>query len=269
MASMTSTPAPALVPGELTPEVSEGLFRRNVLAGIVHAVQAVAILVLATDFALPVTTAILNDDPANALGGITSIQPELAFEIRTAWAVAAFSLLSALAHGLIAFPLRGRYEAYLAVGRNPYRWVEYSISSTIMVVVIAQLTSIFDLVALLGLAGCNVLMILFGELMERRNAGRTAQDTQWSAFWFGSLAGAVPWIAITIHLVIGDPPGFVYAIFVSLFAFFNVFALNQWAEFRRIGKFADPLHVERTYILLSFLAKSALAWQVFAGTLRP
>jgi hypothetical protein len=90
-------------------------------------------------------------------------------------------------------------------------------------------------------------------------------------FWLGSIAGAVPWIAIAIYFVSpgssANPPGFVYGIFFSLFAFFNVFALNMWLQYRRIGPWRDYLFGERIYILLSLTAKSALAWQVFFPTL--
>ena len=64
-----------------------------------------------------------------------------------------------------------------------------------------------------------------------------------------------------------QPPGFVNAIIVSLFAFFNVFAVVQWLKCRPAGRFADYLLGERAYIVLSSVAKSALAWQVSAGTL--
>jgi hypothetical protein len=45
------------------------------------------------------------------------------------------------------------------------------------------------------------------------------------------------------------------------------FALNQWLQYRAVGRWRDYLFAERLYILLSLTAKSALAWQVFAGTL--
>jgi hypothetical protein len=87
------------------------------------------------------------------------------------------------------------------------------------------------------------------------------------------LAGIVPWLVIAIYLLGaggegGDVPGFVYAIFVSLFLFFNVFAVNMVLQYRRFGPWRDYLFGERAYIVLSLFAKSALAWQVFAGTLR-
>jgi hypothetical protein len=43
----------------------------------------------------------------------------------------------------------------------------------------------------------------------------------------------------------------------------------MYLQYKRIGKWADYLYGERMYIWLSLIAKSLLAWQVFAGTLRP
>jgi hypothetical protein len=83
--------------------------------------------------------------------------------------------------------------------------------------------------------------------------------------------GIAPWLAVGVYLwspaSAAEAPGFVYAIFVSLFVFFNIFALNMWLQYRRIGRWTSYLFGERTYLLLSLVAKSALAWQVFAGTL--
>jgi hypothetical protein len=45
--------------------------------------------------------------------------------------------------------------------------------------------------------------------------------------------------------------------------------VNQWLQYRRIGPWKDYLYGERVYMILSLVAKSALAWQVFAGTLAP
>ncbi|MEO2105686.1 MAG: hypothetical protein ABGZ36_08610, partial [Actinomycetota bacterium] len=58
-------------------------------------------------------------------------------------------------------------------------------------------------------------------------------------------------------------------IFVSLFVFFNCFAVNQWLQYRQIGRWRDYLFGERVYVWLSITAKSVLAWQVFANTLIP
>ena len=54
-----------------------------------------------------------------------------------AWFIASFFLMSAIAHASAGWFLRGRYEAWLARGMNPLRWVEYAFSSTVMILAIA------------------------------------------------------------------------------------------------------------------------------------
>lgn len=252
---------------ELDPSgaVARRLRRDNVVAGIIHLAQAAAVLWLATDFALPVTASYLAGPP-----GTLPEDTQRLVDIPTGAAVAAFLGLSAVAHFLVTTVWWRKYVADLGRGINRARWVEYSLSSSLMIVLIAQLVGISDAAALIGLFGVNASMILFGWLQERYEQPRSGG---WLPFWFGCLAGVVPWLAITLYLVApesstgAEPPTFVYAIFVSLFLFFNIFALNQWLQYRGRGKWHDYLFGERIYILLSLTAKSALAWQVFSGTL--
>jgi hypothetical protein len=113
-------------------------------------------------------------------------------------------------------------------------------------------------------------MMLFGWLQEKYTS---PGNRYMLPFWFGCLAGAIPWLVITINLFSpkGPPeastPGFVYGIIISLFLLFNCFAIVQWKQYKAQGKWANYLHGEKAYIVLSLVAKSLLAWQVFAGTL--
>jgi hypothetical protein len=136
-----------------------------------------------------------------------------------------------------------------------------------MVVLIAGITGITDVAALAALFGVNAAMILFGWLMETTTPIRPARD--WTPFAFGCIAGVFPWAAVLVYLVGAgsDVPGFVYGIYVSLFVLFNCFAVNQWLQYRARGRWADYVHGERVYIWLSLVAKSLLAWQVFANVL--
>ena len=233
-----------------------------VLSGL-HAIQAVGILALATAFALPVTASFLAGPP-----GTPPAPPTTLFDIPVAWGVALFLLLSAGFHGVIALPRTfERYVAGLSHERNFFRWTEYSLSSTVMIVLIAMLTGISDIAALIGIAAANAAMILFGAVQERYES---PGGSLWP-FWLGSIVGIAPWIAIGVYLwspgSAAEPPAFVYVIFVSLFAFFNVFALNMWLQYRQVGRWRSYLFGEKAYMVLSLVAKSALAWQVFAGTL--
>lgn len=248
--------------------ISERTFARlrafNVAAGVLHAVQATVLLALSNDFALPVTGTFLEGPPGQA-----PLELSGWFTIRIGPAVAAFLYLSAIAHFVIASPgVVGWYRGQLARNRNYARWVEYSLSASLMIVLIAMLTGISDVAALLGLFGVNASMILFGWLQEKYEE---PGSRGWLPFIFGCIAGAVPWIAIGIYIFSpttdAQAPGFVIGIFVSLFAFFNVFALNQFLQYRQAGPWRNYLFGEAGYIVLSLTAKSALAWQVFFPTL--
>jgi hypothetical protein len=117
------------------------------------------------------------------------------------------------------------------------------------------------------------MMNLFGIMMEYDNQDR--EKVRWTSFIYGSIAGIIPWLAMAVSLygsaVINDaaPPNFVYAIIISLFLFFNSFAVNMYLQYKKVGPWKNYLFGERAYIVLSLVAKTALAWQIFAGTLAP
>jgi len=239
----------------------------NIVAGFAHLIQMILILVLANAFALPVTATYVAGPP-----GTPPSAPVTLFEIRTAYAIAIFFGLSALFHFIVAFPpFNARYDRGLTQGHNYFRWVEYSLSSSVMIVLIAQLLGIFDVGALVAIFGVNASMILFGWLQERfTKPGETL-----IAFWFGCIAGLVPWLIFLIFIIAPkspnpvEIPGFVWGIVISLFLLFNSFAIVQYLQYKPVGKWSNYLRGERAYIILSLTAKSALAWQIFAGTLVP
>lgn len=234
----------------------------NLALTLLHLAQAVTVFVLATDFAVTVTRSLPTGPP-----GSPPATPESLFELPVGAAVAAFLLLAAVDHLLAATVLRRTYDDDLRAGINRFRWVEYSFSATLMVILIALYTGISGISALIGIAGANVAMILFGWLQESANPpGRST--TTMKPFWFGCVAGATPWVAIAYNVVAAEQvPGFVIGIFVSLFVFFNSFALNQWLQYRQVGPWRSYAFGEKAYLALSLVAKSALAWQIFAGSL--
>ena len=222
-------------------------------------------LALTNNRSLPVTGAFGNGPPGVPAGPVVI---ERLFSYSIGWAAAGFLILSAIFHAIVASPSGFRiYERELAKKRNLFRWVEYSLSSSLMIVLIAGIVGISDVAALLAIFGTNASMILFGWLMETTNEKRARTD--WTPFVFGSFAGVMPWIAILIYIANakGDVPTFVYGIMVSIFVLFNCFAINQILQYRAKGRWADYRYGEGVYMVLSLVAKSALAWQIFANVL--
>ena len=234
----------------------------NLALTLLHLGQAATVLVLATDFDVTVTRSLPAGPPGTPPGA-----PEPLFDVPIGAAVAGFLALAALDHLLTATAFRRTYDDDLRAGINRFRWVEYSCSATLMVVLIALYTGIDGISALIGIAGANVAMILFGWLQESANPPGRSSVTM-KPFWFGCIAGAAPWVAIGYNLAAAEEvPGFVIGIFVSLFLFFNSFAVNQWLQYREVGRWRSYAFGEKAYLVLSLVAKSALAWQIFAGSL--
>lgn len=245
----------------------KSLRKLNLIAGGLHLASLLAILFLSTDVSLPVVATYMSDAPGT---GSFAAPIEL-FSLNIIYTVAAFMSLSAFFHFFVSSgPIFPKYVDGLKRHINIYRWVEYSLSSSIMIVIILQLNGVTDYIALIAIFGVNVSMILFGWLQERYSEPGSGDMLP---FWFGCIAGAVPWVAIFINMLSpsGPPettvPGFVIGIVISLFIFFNCFAIVQWKQYKAQGKWADYLHGERWYIILSLVAKSLLAWQVFVGAL--
>ena len=247
---------------------AQSLRKTNVLAGILHLGQMIAVLALSNDFALPITATYMSGPPGSSFA-----PPVVLFSTPVGLTVAIFLGLSALAHFIVASPqFFGRYSAGIAAQRNYFRWVEYAISSSVMIVLIAQVTGVADISAIISIFGVNASMILFGWLQEKyENPGSGG----WLPFIFGCIAGLVPWLVLLFYVFsIGgvsdtSAPAFVYGIVFTIFVFFNSFALVQWLQYKKVGKWSDYIRGERTYITLSLIAKSALAWQIFANTLIP
>lgn len=242
----------------------------NAMMGSFHLVQAIIVLILTNDFSLPVTTSFLNYPPGS--GPVP--EADTVFDLPIGPMVAVFLLLSALAHFTIASPgVFGWYRANLIKGINYARWCEYALSASVMIVIIGMLSGVYDMASLILLFTCTAVMNLMGLMMEVHN--QVTEKTNWTSFIIGCIAGIVPWVAIAIYFFgsisssDGDVPTFVYFILPTLFVFFFCFAVNMALQYKRVGPWRDYLFGEKVYVLLSLTAKSALAWQVFSGTLIP
>ncbi|NLK26627.1 MAG: heliorhodopsin HeR [Euryarchaeota archaeon] len=250
------------------------LRRFNAAMFILHLIQAIAILVITyliiqQDVSLPVRSYFLsNYDPVTQ---VVTESAQTLFEMPLAILVAGFLFFSAFDHLIIAGPLYKRYRAGLKEGHNYFRWYEYAFSSSLMIVVICMLVGIREISSLIAIFSITACMNLFGLLMEKIN--QRTEKVDWTAYIYGCFAGLIPWAAIAIYLfgagAEGNVPDFVYWIFLTIAIFYFSFAFNMFLQYKRVGRWKDYLFGERVYIILSLVAKTALAWQVWAGTLAP
>jgi hypothetical protein len=247
----------------------------NFTMGIFHFVQGLIMLIIALNvdkviaFKPQIWSYFLKFD-LSTMHLITN--PERIFELPFGIMVSLFLFISALFHFIISSKrYNTKYNEDLKNNINEFRWYEYALSSSLMIVLIAVLFGIYDIGALILIFGLNASMNLFGLLMEKIN--QYTKKTDWKAFVFGSIAGLIPWIVIIMYAFGNanptEVPWFVYAIFASYLVFFNLFPINMILQYKKIGKWSNYLYGERIYIILSLVAKSVLAWLVFFGVMQP
>ncbi len=247
----------------------------NWILAVLHAAQGVAVVLLANSSLFKVTTSYLTTDTLASTEQVPVLveAQRTLFDVNLAYIVAAFFFMSAIAHLVIATVYSKRYEANLKQGVNRARWYEYGISASTMMIAIAMLSGVSDLSTLILIFGATLVMNLLGLVMEVVNQGK--EKPNWLSFNVGTISGLLPWIVVGIYLVgatlygEGNIPTFVYYIYGSIFVFFSSFAVNMYLQYKKVGRWQDYLYGEKSYMVLSLVAKSALAWQVFAGALRP
>ena len=244
-------------------KTKKSLKRLNLIMAGVHAIQAGLILVLSTSFSLPVIGSYLK---LNQSSGNLEPSSKVLFNLSLPVLIAVFLLISSLAHLIIGTCYNKKYNRDLQNNINKTSVMMVAISMLVGIYNIVSLSLVFILVAVMNLTG--LIMELYNQKSEK------TEKPNWLSFKVGSLAGIAPWLAIAFTFWLSadsgsSPPTFVYWIFVSIFLFFNCFAVNMYLQYKKIGPWRNYISGEKVYIYLSLFAKSALAWQVFIGTLRP
>jgi hypothetical protein len=227
----------------------------NAWLAVAHLAQAAAVLLVADDLAVEVTAGV-------------GIGTEPLREVSIGAALAAYFLAAAVHHLLNATVLHARYQRDLQVGRNRVRWAEFAFSGPIFLVVLALYLGITGVITLVLMAAGTLLFVCCSWLQEELNPlGR--ESTTMVPFWSGVTAAVVPCTLVVAHVLgtsLVSASGVGLPILLSTMIFGSLFCLNQWLQYHQVGPWSDHLHGERTYLVLSVVAKSALAWQIVVGT---
>ena len=208
--------------------------------------------------------------------------------------VAGFSAICCLAHGTLLYlgenlPISSSWNYYnmiLVQKVNYIRWIEYSLSSGLMLVNIAALTQIRGFYDLLNIFIGTSITNYFGlwtELAEK--------SFKPYPFALGFIPFMIPWIQIYSKMnyissyfareikplieyknngteFAADIPLIFKVTTFSLFAIYFGFPVNMYLQYWIYGKENGYYRGEKNYLILSAFSKSFLSWMIFAGTLR-
>lgn len=212
------------------------------------------------------------------------------------WMIPLFTGLAALDHLLCClsaqfYPEQVKYWIFV-VGSNPMRWLEYSISASIMAVAISILSGVKDvhlwfLIFMMHAVGMFLGFVI--EIIPKEDPNKTVDnpntDTENEAdsreppisfltirkFLFGiaSVSIFTPWLVICcyfFHAVTtsaDNVPNFVYGAFLGTLLLFITFGVNSFCH--NIMGYYDFPYAEVVYVILSFTSKTFLAADVFGG----
>lgn len=257
-----------------TNTVLDSLRKWNLIAASLLLLQGVAILVISKSVTIPVHINFLakNELASQAQNTtvLTSAYRHL-FDLHVASLVAAFLLVSALIFGLVSTIKRSQYEAGLKAKINTWRWTQYAFTAGLMLLTVALLNGVYDLASLIMIFALVCGLHFLNYITESVSKDK---KTMWQAFTTLCGLGAIVWIAVGLYLkeavVYGNGlPVYVYWIDGTIFALTLALGLNKLMILKARGRWADYIFGERVFILLSTIGASALAWQVFFGSLRP
>lgn len=279
MAKQKTTIKPkAIIEQQIADEQFRKIRKWNLWAGLVLLAQALAIAIIGTGKIVPVTTSYLAIDPmASQPKGeqILAVATRHIFDVRIAWITALFLIIFAAVFFAAATVYRKRYEARLQAGMNDLRWFGLGLGGAVMVVVVALLSGLHELTGLFMLAASVVagsVAVLCAEEVARREQKKALLSHVICGV--GTLGLAVPLIVLAklaggAVLYDGVIPAYVWGILGSILGMFILGFLLAHFRIKRRGWMKDTVRAECLFMLLIFIAASALAWQIFVGTLQP
>ena len=201
-----------------------------------------------------------------------------------AWVLFAMCTLTAISHGLTILP--GIFDTYYSLGVagfNAFVWVEYSLTSTLMTLVLLMLTGVTELSSALPLAAFLGFTNLLGGLVpEYAQYSSTLRKptfhTTWLPFVISGPMSLMPWITILayfwVSVVVSDAavPLWLWFSFIGTFFQFNSFGFVFLAQ--RITETNGAKWVKRmpyvwmiAYAGLSLSSKMFLTWFFIGGVL--
>lgn len=195
--------------------------------------------------------------------------------------VVIYFIFTALFHTLYAtdFFGMGTYTKSIANMNNYTRWIEYSISSTIMTFLIAVICGMKSLDAVILILVMNIGVMLCGQISE-------AAITKPGGKSIAIIAVLIGWILLlgifailfkNFFMSLADAdsngfkvPTFVYFIIFPLFIWYALFGfVNLWWVLGKDHTIQKYLKIEKAYIILSFLSKLNLGIFIAYGLTRP
>ena len=220
--------------------------------------------------------------------------------IDIAWCIFGFFLLSFVFQMAAVYFWEKTAPCLLDYYTQPFRWLEYSISASLMAIIFALLNGIRETTFLYNMFMSFFTTMILGLIQElamsvfKRTQSPAAKEptsvvnARWMTVFLPHALGWVPFIGVVSVFITSfslavskspeSPPSWVYFLYSFQFVIMSLFAVVQLVEQLYIYK-APPtaegkttcrrlaLRAEFAYTTLSLVAKSVLCWVLFVNVL--
>lgn len=180
--------------------------------------------------------------------------------------IVAFFALTAFSHLIYSLNPGGIYLKAVKNGNNYLRWIEYSLSATIMIVVIALLSGVKNVNAYFILITSSIGMILTGQMFETSKGAN-----RWIPILIGFILLIGIWVVIikafneniNVAKSMGkEIPTWLFLVVYVLFFFYSLFGFVPIAQIVFGGNYR---RYEYFYLTLSLVSKVTLGLLVAIG----
>lgn len=178
-------------------------------------------------------------------------------------------LITALFH--LFYARNKDYNKEIEKGYNRYRWVEYSITSTIMIFILSIISGVKDFDAVLSLCALNAVLMSFGYFFEISILDQAKYTSLVIGFlilifiWFiifRNFAYRVDEVNNNTHEKV---PEWVYGVLIPMFVWWISFGVVAALNYYKGGSF---IKYETYYIILSYMSKAFMGYYLAYAILR-
>ena len=177
----------------------------------------------------------------------------------------------------------GVYTQQLNLGRNAYRWIEYAITSTIMIFVLSIMSGVKDIYSVYSLCASNLVLMSIGYFVEMvkdkksKIIGLGVGFYLLVSIWYVILDNFYNRISEVENIDNPNNPGekrqiagWIKQVLMPMFLWyvsFGVVAIFYARNYDKPG--FDFRTYERYYIILSYLSKAFMGYYLAFGLTRP
>jgi hypothetical protein len=224
----------------------------NACTCALHLASGTTVCFLWSDWPIPVQTSFINWELKNTTSGLGCGEGNCFVkadftrwnaEISILGLVVFFHACSFAWQFAVLWPtsLRELYHANLAKGYNAYRWIEYSVSAPVMLIVISAILGEIDVVVYFLLAVCTSVLMGLGYLQEVHMRETIVPHVMGWVLYVFTWAG--PTFTFAVSLVRGSNPPpdrvlfYIWLTYVLMISLFGCFGFVQVAHVRMFYRF--------------------------------